>query len=51
MVKAGLPPHCRKLGRMSGVLTKKFGRKKLSVSVVSSVRYSSSSHFSFRQVK
>jgi hypothetical protein len=35
MVKAGLPPVCRKWGRMSGVLTKKLGRKKPSVSVVS----------------
>jgi hypothetical protein len=50
-VKAGLPPVCRKWGRMSGVLTKKFGRKKLSVSVDSSFRYSSISHFSFRHVK
>ena len=36
---------------MSGVFTKKLGRRKLSVSVVSSVRYSSSSHFSLRHVK
>ena len=36
---------------MSGVLTQKLGRKKLSVSVVSSFMYSSISHFSLRQVK
>jgi len=33
------------------VFTKKFGRRKWPVSLVSSVRYSSSSHFSLRQVK
>ena len=33
------------------MLTKKFGRRKCAVSWVSSCRYSSSSHFSLRQVK
>ena len=51
MVNAGFPPHCRKSGKISGVLTQKLGRKKLSVSVVSSFMYSSISHFSLRQVK
>ena len=36
---------------MSGVFTKKFGRRKWPVSLVNSCRYSSSSHFSLRQVK
>ena len=36
---------------MSGVFTQKLGRKKLSVSVVSSFMYSVISHFSLRQVK
>src|ERR1700731_1986688 len=52
MRKAGRPPSCRKTGRMSGVLVKKFARKySLAGYAVSSVRYSINSDFVLRQVK
>ena len=48
----GRPDVCRKYGLMSGVLTKRCGRKKSFASeVVSSVKYSVSSCLVLRQVK
>src|SRR4051812_28038003 len=52
MRKPGRPEVCRKYGLISGVLTKKCGRKNsLTFVVVNSVRYSVSSCLLFRHVK
>ncbi len=51
ILNAGGPPYCRNSVRMSGVLTKKFGRKNAGDSWLTSWKYSSSSSLVFRQVK
>jgi len=49
---AGRPPVCRKKGLMSGVLTKRCGRKKSETcSLASSVKYEMSSYLVLCQVK
>jgi hypothetical protein len=51
ILNAGWPPYWRYSWRMSGVLTKKFGRSTCEVSWDTSRRYSSISNRLLRQVK
>ncbi|MNR63591.1 hypothetical protein D3C85_1859490 [compost metagenome] len=51
ILKAAGPPNCRYSVRMSGVLTKKLGRKYADDSWLTSLKYVSSSFLVFRHVK